>query len=70
MRPIITLTTDFGTTDGYVGEVKGVLLSHLPDAWDPRAPRWLSRATDDFSSVRTTACFRRRCSFPVHALLR
>ena len=32
MRPIITLTTDFGTTDGYVGEVKGVLLSQVPDA--------------------------------------
>ena len=32
MRPIITLTTDFGTADGYVGEVKGVLLSHSPDA--------------------------------------
>jgi S-adenosylmethionine hydrolase len=32
MRPIITLTTDFGTADGYVGEVKGVLLSLCPDA--------------------------------------
>lgn len=32
MRPIITLTTDFGTTDGYVGELKGVLVSGAPDA--------------------------------------
>lgn len=32
MRPIITLTTDFGTADGYVGEVKGVLLSLMPHA--------------------------------------
>src|SRR5512146_853486 len=32
MRPIITLTTDFGTADGYVGEVKGVLATHAPDA--------------------------------------
>lgn len=31
MRPIITLTTDFGTADGYVGEMKGVLLSLSPD---------------------------------------
>jgi S-adenosylmethionine hydrolase len=31
MRPIITLTTDFGTADGYVGEMKGVLLSLVPD---------------------------------------
>src|SRR4051794_15630755 len=32
MRRIITLTTDFGTVDGYVGEMKGVLLSQAPDA--------------------------------------
>ncbi|HJU90831.1 MAG TPA: SAM-dependent chlorinase/fluorinase [Gemmatimonadaceae bacterium] len=30
MRPIITLLSDFGTADGYVGEIKGVLLSALP----------------------------------------
>ncbi len=28
--PVITLLTDFGTADGYVGEVKGVLCSHAP----------------------------------------
>jgi S-adenosylmethionine hydrolase len=32
MRPIITLLTDFGTADGYVAELKGVLLSAAPDA--------------------------------------
>lgn len=32
MRRIITLITDFGTADGYVAEVKGVLLSGAPDA--------------------------------------
>ena len=31
MRPIVTLITDFGTVDGYVGEMKGVLLSAQPD---------------------------------------
>ena len=31
MRPIITLLTDFGTADGYVGEMKGVLFSGVPD---------------------------------------
>jgi len=31
-RPIITLTTDFGTTDGYVGAMKGVLLNVCPNA--------------------------------------
>ncbi|MEN8098276.1 MAG: SAM-dependent chlorinase/fluorinase [Chloroflexota bacterium] len=28
--PIITITTDFGTRDSYVGAMKGVLLQHLP----------------------------------------
>src|SRR5436305_1358303 len=32
MPPIITLLTDFGTADGYVGEMKGVLLSAIPAA--------------------------------------
>ena len=32
MRPLITLLTDFGTADGYVGEMKGVLLARAPDA--------------------------------------
>ena len=32
MRPLITLLTDFGTDDGYVAEMKGVLLMALPDA--------------------------------------
>jgi hypothetical protein len=31
-RPIITLTTDFGLIDGYVGTMKGVLLSLCPEA--------------------------------------
>jgi S-adenosylmethionine hydrolase len=31
-RPIVTLTTDFGTTDYYVGAMKGVILGVCPDA--------------------------------------
>lgn len=31
MRPIITLLTDFGTADGYVAELKGVLFSAISD---------------------------------------
>ena len=31
-KPIITLTTDFGTKDGYVGAVKGVIKRTNPDA--------------------------------------
>src|SRR5215216_2786673 len=32
MPRLITLLTDFGTADGYVGEMKGVLCSHAPEA--------------------------------------
>ncbi|MEX2179910.1 MAG: SAM-dependent chlorinase/fluorinase [Gemmatimonadaceae bacterium] len=32
MSPIITLLTDFGTADGFVGEMKGVLLNDAPAA--------------------------------------
>jgi len=31
-RPIITLTTDFGTNDHFVGAVKGVILDIVPGA--------------------------------------
>ena len=31
MPPVVTLLTDFGTADGYVAEMKGVLLSLVPD---------------------------------------
>lgn len=32
MHPVITLTTDFGTRDSYVGVMKGVMLSICPNA--------------------------------------
>src|ERR671933_2554401 len=32
MPPVVTLLTDFGTADGYVAEMKGVILSHAPEA--------------------------------------
>jgi len=31
-RPVITLTTDFGTSDHYVGAMKGVIVDIVPDA--------------------------------------
>lgn len=31
MFPLVTLLTDFGTADGYVGEMKGVLLTAVPE---------------------------------------
>tara|TARA_B100000745_G_C20114091_1_gene381350 strand:+ start:431 stop:1201 length:771 start_codon:yes stop_codon:yes gene_type:complete len=32
LNPIITLTTDFGTSDGYVGAMKGRFMTMVPDA--------------------------------------
>lgn len=32
MPPLVTLTSDFGTSDGYVASMKGVILSICPDA--------------------------------------
>jgi S-adenosylmethionine hydrolase len=32
MRPLVTLTTDFGLADGYVGTMHGVILGICPDA--------------------------------------
>ncbi len=32
MRPVITLTTDFGIDDPFVGIMKGVILNIVPDA--------------------------------------
>jgi S-adenosylmethionine hydrolase len=32
MHPVVTLLTDFGTADGYVAEMKGVILSRVPAA--------------------------------------
>ena len=31
-RPIVTLTTDFGTADTFVGTMKGVILGIAPEA--------------------------------------
>ena len=30
--PLVTLTTDFGTVDGYVGTMRGVILNIVPSA--------------------------------------
>jgi S-adenosylmethionine hydrolase len=32
MPPVVTLLTDFGTADGYVAEMKGVILTRAPEA--------------------------------------
>jgi S-adenosylmethionine hydrolase len=68
-RPIITLITDFGTADGYVGEMKGVLLSlagdaHIVDVTHEIAPQ-------DVASARLTVArvWRRFPSGTVHLVV-
>jgi S-adenosyl-L-methionine hydrolase (adenosine-forming) len=56
---LITLTTDFGTRDGYAGAMKGVIRSTAPEAWvedithdiapgDIRAGAWALRSAIPF----------------------
>src|SRR6185312_14218156 len=56
MPPVITLLTDFGTADGYVGEMKGVLLSlapsvHLVDLAHDLPPQDVERARHTVARV-------------------
>src|SRR3954470_3593574 len=52
MPRIITLLTDFGTADGYVGEMKGVILSAIPDVMIVDITHVL--APQDIDSARLT----------------
>jgi S-adenosylmethionine hydrolase len=52
MPRIITLLTDFGTADGYVGEMKGVILSAIPDVMIVDITHAL--APQDIDSARLT----------------
>jgi S-adenosyl-L-methionine hydrolase (adenosine-forming) len=62
---LFTLTTDFGTQDGYVGAIKGYLLKQLPhalivDISHQIEPQHLSQAA---------YCIRRACpEFPAHCI--
>jgi S-adenosyl-L-methionine hydrolase (adenosine-forming) len=66
MAPLITLTTDFGTRDPYVAELKGVLLSQGPEALRVVD---LSHELDPFD-VHAAALFVRAAvpRFPAHTV--
>ena len=53
-RPLVTLLTDFGTADGYVGEVKGALLAAVMlGSLASRIRRTGRIVTTDFAIVLT-----------------
>ncbi len=66
MPSIITLLTDFGTADGYVGEVKGVLLAGCPDAQLVDIAHDLPAQDVDFARLTLARYWRRFPEGTVH----
>ena len=48
--PLITLTTDFGTSDPYVGIMRGVILALNPQVLNPSKPAAVFDPTQFFNS--------------------
>jgi S-adenosyl-L-methionine hydrolase (adenosine-forming) len=63
---IITLLTDFGTADGYVGEMKGVLLSTVPDATIVDITHDVPAHDVEFGRLTLARCWRRFPPGTVH----
>ena len=78
---IITLTTDFGSADGYVGTMKGVILGIAPNvrlvdlsheiaAQNVRGAEYvLGRAAASFRWYRASCRGRSRCRKPAAAVI-
>jgi S-adenosyl-L-methionine hydrolase (adenosine-forming) len=69
MRQVITLLTDFGTADGYVGEMKGVLLSLAPDATVVDITHDISPQDIDHARLTLARVWRRFPSGTVHLVV-
>lgn len=69
MRRLITLLTDFGTADGYVGEVKGVLLSLAPDATVVDITHEISPQDIDHARLTLARVWRRFPKDTVHVVV-
>lgn len=65
MGRIITLTTDFGTADGYVAEMKGVLLTIVPDAMIVDVTHEIPAQDVDYARLTVERMWRR---FPAHTV--
>jgi len=68
-RRIITLLTDFGTADGYVGEVKGVLLSGAPDATVVDITHDIPAQDVDYARLVVARVWRRFPSGTIHIVV-
>lgn len=69
MRPIITLLTDFGTADGYVAELKGVLLSAAPDVTIVDLSHEIPRQDVESARLAVARYWRRFPSGTVHVVV-
>jgi S-adenosylmethionine hydrolase len=69
MRRVITLLTDFGTADGYVGEMKGVLLSRAPDATIVDISHEISPQDVDHARLTLARVWRRFPNGTVHLVV-
>ena len=69
MTRIVTLTTDFGTADGYVGEMKAVLLSQAPDATLVDITHDIPRHDVDYARLTVARFWRRFPAGTVHLVV-
>jgi S-adenosylmethionine hydrolase len=67
--PLITLTTDLGTTDGYVGEMKGVMLSEAPGATLVDITHDIEPQDIDAARLLLDRCWRRYPAGTVHVVV-
>jgi S-adenosyl-L-methionine hydrolase (adenosine-forming) len=69
MGRIVTLTTDFGTADGYVGEMKGVVLTLAPDAMIVDVTHDIPPQDVDFARITVERMWRRFPPGTVHLVV-
>jgi hypothetical protein len=69
MPPIVTLLTDFGTADGYVAQMKGVLLGLIPDATIVDLTHEVSAQDVDAARLVLDRCWRRFPPRSVHVIV-
>jgi S-adenosylmethionine hydrolase len=69
MRPLVTLLTDFGTADGYVAEMKGVLMSSVPEAMLLDLSHELAPQDVESARLALARCWRRFPPATVHLVV-
>jgi S-adenosylmethionine hydrolase len=67
--PIVTLTTDFGTADGYVGEMKGIILSQAPGVTIVDITHDIEPQDVDSGRLLVERCWRRYPPGTVHVVV-